>query len=164
MKELILTLLFILSLKPMYSQDCEVKKDPITNDTIISFTKKNVHYECKQKTTSLEILFTYKGKYSNIISKDSQISLKLENNTIISKTIIADVVPEDLKINNLNFTNYTLKINLSKEDIERLASSPVTFIRYPNPEGGSLDLEIKGLAKSNGKHILLGATCVLEHL
>mgnify|MGYP000978742328 CR=1 FL=1 len=68
------------------------------------------------------------------------------------------------KINNLNFTNYTLKINLSREDIERLASSPVTFIRYPNPEGGSLDLEIKGLAKSTGKHILVGATCVLEHL
>lgn len=100
----------------------------------------------------------------SIIRKESQISFKLENNTIIAKTIFADAVPVDFEIGNINFTHYTLKINLSKEDIEKLAGSTVTLIRYPDPEGGSLDFEIKGLAKSTGKHILLGATCVLEHL
>lgn len=68
MKQLILTLLLISSLKPCYSQECEYKKDPITNDTMISFTKKYVHYECKQKTAFLEILFAYKGKYSKYYS------------------------------------------------------------------------------------------------
>jgi hypothetical protein len=167
MKQFILFLTCFFSLNSIYSQDCEVKKDPFSNEEVVSydFKKKVVCYESKQGTITLEMLFVYSGDLKIIVPQGSELSFKLENGDIIQQSTIIDASPKtDITSNAVIYTNYTYKIMLTKAEIEKLAGSKVILIRYPDAKGGVMDYEIKGFGKFFSKQLLKGASCIKEHL
>lgn len=166
MKNVLLFLLCFLIFTSVYSQKCEVSKDPFTNETVVSydFHKKTVYYELKQGAATLEILFAYSGGLKSIIPQGSEIMFKTDKGDIVKQVTLLDSYPKTTVTTQAVYSNYSLKIALSKEDLQKLAASKLDVIRYPDPKGGQTDYDVKGMGKITANQIYKGATCLLGNL
>ena len=165
MKKAFLLLAGIFSFQFLLAQDCEVRKDPFTNEEVIGYHwGKSLKYEMKSGETTLEIEFTYSGNLKVTIPEGSEILFKMENGAIIKKATIAESFPKSYVSGQAVYTNYPMKVLLNEEDIIALAGSKVEVIRYPDGKGGSNDWDIKGLGKLFSRNMKNGADCIRQHL
>ena len=167
----IIFLAFIFATFTSYSQDCEVKNDPITGEKTCIFNYKNgsLKYEYKVGgVINFLLTFDYSGEQNFAMPKGSEVIIKLENDSIIRLYSIVEAMPQTKVFATQNsagvMTYYTFAFELTADQIKTLASSNVVFYRYPSVSGGTNDYEVKGLGKIFAKKITKGAQCILENL
>lgn len=162
----IATLLF-LSTATLFAQKCEVKEDPISGERLLQFSNvyKTLRFENKgTELTDFYTTFSYGGEHNTRIDKGAEIFFKLKNGEILKLTSLKEASPKTQLVGQSIITNYTFAFQLSKEEIQTLASDKITFVRYPSTDGGTLDLDVKGLGKIYINKITKGAKCFAENL
>jgi len=164
-------LAFIFATLSSFSQECEVKNDPITGEKTCIFSNKagTLKYEYKVGgVINFFTTFNYSGEQNFAMPKGSEIIIKLENDSIIRLYSIVEAMPQTRVVANQYgasvYTYYTFAFELTAEQVKTLASSDVVFMRYPAISGGSNDYEVKGFGKIFAKKITKGAQCILENL
>lgn len=168
-KSYLLAIFFIILINCSYSQKCSISRDPITNEAIASFNYKErkVYFEHKKGILSLEMMFTYSGELNVVIPKGSELFYKLENGEIIKLITVNNAVPNSQIIANQNsatvLTFYSYIMQITKQDLNKLANSKVVLIRFPNGKDGQQDFILKGRWKKISGAILKGAVCMLSN-
>src|SRR5690606_38117405 len=110
---------------PRFSQKCEVAKDPITGEKMITANYKDrwVYLESKKDQTKFSLLWWFSGALNETVPKGSEVIFKLENDEIIKLTTVTDADPK----RNANqvgvFTAYTYEFILDKAVLNKFASS-----------------------------------------
>lgn len=164
----LITLCLLLSTSFIYGQKCEIKADPITGEQTIQFKNKYQTLRFENKGTELTDFYTtfsYRGEQNVTVLKGSEVVFKLKNGKIITLTSIADATPQTRLISETTIvSNYTYAFKITKEQINDLASDKIDFIRYPSMDGGTVDLDVKGLGKIYASKITKGAQCMSENL
>ena len=130
-----------------FSQKCKVTKDEFSGETVASFDFKDrmVYFECKGATVRLELTFDYSGELNVMVPLGSDLLFKLENGSKINKKTTVDASPKTKVVASAFIqTDYTYIVELSKEEVEKMATAKVTMCRYPDTKGGYLDIPIKG--------------------
>jgi hypothetical protein len=165
----LLLCLLALSFNNGFSQKCKVGADPITNEKVASFdfSSRTVFYEYKSGVIHLEMKFTYSGSYKVIVPKETEMIFKLENGEIIKLATISDAPPKTrataTQYSAYINTDYSYLVELTKDQVTKLATSKVILIRYPDTQGGSLDYTPKGLGKIYTNVLFKGANCIREN-
>ena len=167
--DLLLTAILLLGFCNLYSQKCKVEPDPFTKENVVSFNfmSKIIYFEMKGGVVHMEIKATYNGSLKVIVPQGSEVMLKLDNDQIIKLTTSADAVP----ITRATATQYSASMNtdysyvmeVSKEDIKKLAESKANLIRYPDTKGGSTDIKLSGFNGKLANEIKKGAECISSH-
>ncbi|RXQ87176.1 hypothetical protein EO244_16675 [Ancylomarina salipaludis] len=167
MKTIIISLIVLaLSSISAYSQKCEISKDPFTNEQIVTFNfnKRTILYELKNDTVRFEMKFRYKGEKNVLMAKGASLLYKLENEKSIKLKSVNDSYPNSYVYANQVGTAYSLVFNVPREDLEEIANSIITVMRFPDTNGGYVDLVSKGSGKRTFKIIKKGAQCMLDNL
>jgi hypothetical protein len=164
---LILSLIYLSS----YAQKCEVKADPITGVKSIQFINKQNTLRFENKETNLTdfyVTFSYTGEQNITMAKGSQVIFKLKNDKIITFESVKETVPQTRVSTSSSSvyvsTFYTFAFQLTKDEINTLASDKIVLMRYPSIDGGQLDYVVKGLGKVFASKITKGAACMSENL
>jgi len=161
--------LLLMNFTTLNAQKCKVGKDPITNESVVTFDygSRAVYFEYKGSTIHLEMRFNYNGVYKVIVPKGTELIFKLENGEIIKLPTITDTPPKtDAATSSSSmyiYTNYCYQMELTKEQVTKLADSKVILLRYPDGQGGTLDYTPKGLGKILTNAINKGANCIKEN-
>jgi hypothetical protein len=163
--------LLLLSFTTVYSQKCKVGADPFTGEKVVSFdfSSRVIYYEYKAGITHLEMVFNYNGVLKVIVPKGTELLFKLENGEILKLVTIADAPPKTARANQSQYystsftSDYSYVMEVSKEDVGKLAASKVVLIRYPDTQGGTLDYSPKGLGKKLADVLFKGANCLKEN-
>ena len=165
MKHFILVILLITSLSS-YSQNCEGKKDEFTGKEIIEydFGKKAVKFRIEDDKIYLEMRFNYRGEQNVVMPVGTEYFIKLKNDEVLNLKTVNEAPPTSTVSGTVILTLYTYEFVLTKNQLNQLASSEADKIRYPNPEGGFLDFELKGFNKRIRKHLSKGSECMLSQL
>jgi hypothetical protein len=185
MKNLTIILLIFISIKA-YSQKCKTDKDPFTNEVITSFDfdYKTIYFEIKNDTIRFDIKFNYWGERKHVFGEDSEILIKLEDNSTISLKTIKKAKPKIESITSSSngpffpgfgsginrtssekFTAYSFTFLLNKTELNRLAESKIEIIRIPDTdEGEHVDLKAEGRTKKKIKAIKKGAICMIKKI
>jgi hypothetical protein len=165
MKKLLILLLFLFTVKG-YAQKCEVKKDPFNGNEVIEydFGKKAVKFRIEDEKIYLEMRFSYRGELNVNVPKGTDFHIKLEDETVLNLKVNADAPPLSRIVGDYIVTLYMYEFEISKEELAQLAASDAEMIRYPDPNGGSLDFKLTGGNRRIKKHLLAGSSCILENL
>ncbi len=166
-----LVLMVLLASLNVYSQKCEIKKDPISGKKTCVFqdNKKTLRYVYMfDEEVDFFTTFVYRDEQNVAIPKNSEIIFKLENDSIVKLYSVVDAMPQT-KVTANQFgasisTTYTFAFKLKKDQIRTLASSKITFVRYPAIDGGYVDLDIKGFGKIYANKVTKGAICINDNL
>jgi hypothetical protein len=166
MKHAFIFLMSFMVISSLFSQKCEEKKDPFTGDKLVSYDyrSRTIYYELKQGSIFFEMTFGYPGDYKITVAKGSELSFKFENGDMLKLSSVADSYPKTNVSGTTIYTNYTYRMELSKNDLLKLAESKVSLIRYPDANGSMMDWELKGLYKIYTKYMMNGAACIKEHV
>lgn len=167
MRNLLLSLSFACLISTAYGQKCESKPDPITGEKVISFINKHKTLRFENKGTELTDFYTtfnYIGEQNVIIEKGSEVTFKLKNGKVLELESIHDTPPKSLVYAGQIVSTYTFAFQLTKQELETLASDKIEFMRYPSPNGGTLDYDVKGLGKIFPAKITKGAECLVSQL
>lgn len=163
----LLVLIFIFgNLSSVFSQKCEVIKDPITGEKLIvvNYRDKWIYMENKGDVTRLQIVYTYFGDVTVVSEKGSELIIKLENDEIIKLTTSTDAMPKRQLAQGVVYTNYTYETNLDKATLAKLAASVPMLIRLPDLQTGERDITEKwSQGKKYFKAINTGATYILAN-
>lgn len=154
-----------------YSQKCKTEKDPITGVKTSTFMNKyqTLKYIYKGgEDIEFYTTFNYTGEQNSKFGIGSEVIIKLKDGSILNLHSVKDAMPQSkVRANQYGatvYTQYTFAFILDKEQINLLANSKVSFIRYPAADGGYTDIDIKGFGKIYAKKITKGAECMLENL
>jgi len=61
------------------------------------------------------------------------------------------------------YSDYSYLMELTKEEVFKIATSKVILVRYPDTQGGTLDYTPKGLGKIITNALFKGANCLKEN-
>lgn len=100
------------------------------------------------------------------VPKGSEVLLKLENGEVIelktindSKSTVASMTMSES--DNLVYSTYFLKMEVTPEHLQKMAAYKVTDLRYPDLHGGSRSLSDKELRNKWQRLIMDGSKCML---
>lgn len=144
------------------SQKCKLQKDEFTGEKIIeySFGGKLVKFRTEAKKIYLEMRFQYNGEQNIIVPSKTELFIKLKNKQVIKLLTNKESPPTSTILASRITTLYTYEFQLSQDQLKALAEFDMDKIRYPNPEGGTLEFK-SSLIK---KHLSKGSLCLLENL
>ena len=120
-----------------------------------------LYFEHKGETTTFGFQISYGGELNVIIPKGTEVLFKLKNGETLTLTTMNDAAPISQASPYGVVTFYTYIMELTGENVNRLAKMEVSDIRYPDGKGGFLDYE----ANRKWRRIIMeGAECMSEHL
>ncbi|MGH1339410.1 MAG: hypothetical protein ACRBFS_25040 [Aureispira sp.] len=117
---------------------CSVEKDQTSGERIFKSSYRNGDLKIEQKEGEIIKLFwtiNYSGQQSVAFEKGAKFVLKLADDNIIICKTINEAFPELLLGTYTDFTRYSFILEVKKEQLAQLASSPIVFSRTPNPVG-----------------------------
>jgi hypothetical protein len=168
-KLLLLAIIIIASNFPCFSQKCEVSKDPITGEKLITANYKDrwVYLESKNDQIKFSLMWWFSGALNETVPKGSEVIFKLENGEIIKLNTVSDADPK----RNANqvgvFSAYTYEFIIDKAQLNKFASSKSVLIRLPDVKSGSSDMTGKdqfgNLSKDYFKAIQKGSKHILTN-
>ncbi|MEO8149476.1 MAG: hypothetical protein ABI723_17685 [Bacteroidia bacterium] len=159
---LLCTLLFIIgSLTKGFSQKCEVTKDPISGEKLITVNYKDrwVYMENKGEQTKLSVVKGYAGELNVSAPSGSEFIIKLDNDEVIKLTTSANADPNSYASQGSVYSNYTFETILDKATLAKLAAHPPVLIRVPDLKSGERDM----VEKKYFKAINVGAAYILAN-
>ncbi|MES2679686.1 MAG: hypothetical protein V4635_07370 [Bacteroidota bacterium] len=158
--------LVLLSSGTLFSQKCEVAKDPFTSErTVVSnYGDKIVYFENKAGKLKMEMVFTYAGGIDVTMAKGAEVLYKLENEQTVKLVSVNESLPKRIitQASTQLTTNYSYVFDITVDDLKKFAASKVVFIRFPDTKGGTSDFEGKN-GKGLVKAIMKGAECMVEN-
>lgn len=160
-----LTFLF-LHFNAAQAQKCEVIKDPITGEKMITanYRDKWVYMENKGDLTNIQIVYTYFGDVTKISPKGSELIFKLDNDEIIKCTTSTDAESKRQLAQGIVYSNYTFETVLDKATVTKLAAHAPMLIRLPDMQTGERDITEKwSQGKKYFKAINTGAAFILAN-
>ncbi len=106
----------------------------------------------------LGMLIQLNGNVRDIITPENTIIFKLENGEIISVNASQDYVPTAQATEYGIVSIYSVRYNISKEDLKKIASSPISYIRI------SIGLQTydENIVSKKGKSFQDQANCILQ--
>jgi hypothetical protein len=154
-------LLLFVSTTAGFSQKCQVTKDPITGEKLITVVYQDrwVYMENKGEETKLSVVKGYLGELNIAAPVGSEFIIKLDNDEIIPLTTTAIATPNSYVSQGVVYTNYTYETILDKETLGKLAAHVPVLIRVPDLKSGERDLVIKKYFKA----INVGAKYILAN-
>ena len=165
MKNYLVLLLIIFTVEG-YAQKCETKKDPFTGEEVVEydFGKKVVKFRTENEKIYLEMKFQYYGEQNVMISKGTDFFIKLKNEEVLKLKTTTNAAPMSRIAGSYIMTLYTYQFEISKKELTQLVNSEATMIRYPNPNGETLDFKLTGGNARIKKHLSKGSSCIFDNL
>lgn len=162
---LIQTLILIFAVSAASGQ-CKVEADAFTGKKTVHFSFRNetLVFSLVDEKPSIQIKFNYSGEYNSIEKAGSEMMVKTDGGEVMTFKTIKDAPPVTTVNGYSILSQYTYLFAPTKEDLEKIAGSKLTNMRYPDGKGGHADLEFKGGAKKWGKAMVEGAQCLLENM
>jgi hypothetical protein len=167
MKKIITLVLLLCFNIVAIAQKCKESVDPITNEKKIEFEFVSIaglyfKYEITNGKAILNKEFTYTGALNVNAPAGLEVFFKLENGDVLKLKSTKESAPKMYASAYGVTTGYHFALALSKEDLNKLAASPVTLIRIPKiSEEGFYDLNEKHVVvKKNKKPLQKGAACI----
>lgn len=149
-----------------YSQKCKFdyqKKDEITGEETKGSTfdvkrgwKLGLNKNGDQY--SIGMLIQFDGNLRDIITPENTIIFKLENGEIITVNANQNYIPTAQATGYGIVSMYNARYNISKDDLKKIASSPLTYIRV----GIGLQTYDESIAVKKGKSFQEQANCILQ--
>ena len=141
---------------------CKNEKDPITGEKLIQydFSKKAIYFDYKNDTIHFELRMNYPGTVKVAFEKGAKLYLKLKNDEVIELTSYAPSYPRSQASQHGVYSGFQFRFVISKETLEKMANEKVDLIRYPDPNGGHLDIK----PKRNRRKLMKGAECILSNM
>jgi len=162
----LLTVVVIFISTTAYSQKCKYdyqKKDEITGEETKGSTfdvKRGWKLGLNKNGNQyfLGMLIQLNGNVRDIITPENTIIFKLENGEIISVNASQDYVPTAQATEYGIVSIYSVRYNISKEDLKKIASSPISYIRI------SIGLQTydENIVSKKGKSFQDQANCILQ--
>lgn len=95
--------------------------------------------------------------------------LNLESGEIVKLTTLSDTPPKtNVSANQFGatvYTNYSYMFELKEDDLKKMSTSPIVFVRYPDTAGGTSDFTVEQKAtKKFYKKVVEGAICIQSNL
>jgi hypothetical protein len=172
MKNLILLIAASLLTFNSFAQKCKEVIDPITKEKKYEFISKdkyasmgnlwgNVTYEKNGSEITLIKPILYTGGMSIIAPSGMEISFILKDGKVLTLKTKGEVSPSLISFGVI-YSSYNFTFILTKDDLAKLALSPVVFMRVPKiSSAGHSDLDKKDLNISkSSKAIMKGAECM----
>ncbi|MBK7970691.1 MAG: hypothetical protein IPK08_18190 [Bacteroidetes bacterium] len=164
MKNTVIILFYLLTfgfVSIAYSQKCEVTKDPITGDKVITANYKDrwVYMENKGENTKLAIVKGYVGELNISSPVGDEFIIKLDNDEVLNLKTSAVAAPNSYISQGVVYTNYTFETILDKATVAKLAAHAPIFIRFPDLKSGDRDW----IDKKYYKAINVGAKFIMEN-
>jgi hypothetical protein len=159
---IIYLVLFCGLIKVISAQKCEVKKDAITGEKVITvnYDDRWVYMESKNGTISLQLSFNYSGQMNTSIPKGTEVSVKLKNDEVLKLITSTETLPKRLPFG----TRYTYEFTLDKETVSKFAASPPVFIRLVDLKAGNYEITPDDYTgKKSLKVIEKGSKFILEN-
>ena len=165
-KVLAVTVVFILMSAQAYSQKCKYdyqKKDEITGEETkgntfdvkrgwkLGLNKNGNHY-------FFGMLIYINGNVRDIVTPENTIIFKLENGEIITVNANQDYVPTAQATEYGIVSMYNVRYNISKDDLKKIAYSPLTYIRA----GIGMQTYDENIATKKGKSFQDQTICILQ--
>lgn len=151
-------------------QECQKGPDPFTNEPVVSYEWKSggirtLFFESRNGKNTMEVRFGEVGAIEYMIPKGSEVFVKLENQEVIKMTTVLDsksgVSSTTLDAdNNVTFSMYYLKMEITNEQLKQLAKFKVTNIQIPDLHGGVQTLGTKELRNKFERFLFEGAKCL----
>ncbi|MBK8873329.1 MAG: hypothetical protein IPN13_05160 [Bacteroidetes bacterium] len=140
---------------------CEVTKDPITGDKVITANYKDrwVYMENKGENTKLAIVKGYVGELNISSPVGDEFIIKLDNDEVLNLKTSAVAAPNSYISQGVVYTNYTFETILDKATVAKLAAHAPIFIRFPDLKSGDRDW----IDKKYYKAINVGAKFIMEN-
>lgn len=169
-KTIFIILIHLLSLKSLLSQECKNQVDPFTNESMSTFDYspyniKYLHIEVKNDKRIMEFRAVENGAVAYTIPKGSEVLIKLENGDIVRLHTFSEasstVGASGASGFTTTYSEYYLKMEITVEQLQKLASFKITDLRYPNLHGGNTDDKASDLRKGFRKSFMKGAKCIL---
>jgi hypothetical protein len=162
-------LFLLLSLQYAFTQKgkCNLQPDPFNEKITRSYiwpsvNEKFLYLGLIDETVRVELYNEYYGSFIKTIPKGSEVLLKLENGEIIKSSLIEDSSPITVGTDVSSTSRYFYVIELNRDIISKILTSPIVLIRYPSPAGGTEDFGAKDVHKKYLKAISSGVTCILS--
>ena len=143
------------------AQKCEVSKDPISGEKLITvnYRERWVYMENKGVQTRLSVVKGYLGEVNVSAPIGSEFIIKLDNGEIIKLTTTAIAAPNSYVSQGVVYTNFTYEVTIDKDILTKLAAHLPVLIRVPDIKTGDRDM----VEKKYFKAINTGANYILEH-
>lgn len=165
-----LLVLFSISVIDVNAQKCQVKEDPFTNEKVVSFNWKRgvVFYEHKSDEIKFGVKCNYNGEQNVTLEKGQKIFFKLANGETLELLTCVDATPESQIVSSQYsaavYTSYTFIFCLTKEELNKFATSKMTAFRYPDTNGEYLDIILKGKKNKYARAVQEGGQCIQSNL
>nr|WP_294859005.1 hypothetical protein [uncultured Fluviicola sp.] len=171
MKKILFVLLInLLVSESLMSQECKNQTDPFTNEPLLEFDYspyniRYLHIEIKNDKRIMEFRAVENTAVIYTIPKGAEVLMKLENGDIIRLYTLNETSSTVGTANAsgfaMTYSEYYLKMEITVEQLQKLASFKITNLRYPNLHGGNTDDEADDLRKGFRKSFMQGAKCIL---
>lgn len=138
-------LCLLLSSAALHAQkiDCKTEKDPITGATTYkSIPARSAGFKLEAKEGENIQCFwpiNYRGQQHVAFKKGAEFIFKLENGEIVTLKTINEPKPQTLVGSYQVVSKYDFVLEMTKEQVAKLASSPIVFSRTPTPTGEQRD-------------------------
>lgn len=172
MKNFASSLILFLTFHAAFGQQCNKKIDSFSNEEITTFEWKrggirNLYFESTKGTIIFEFRGTEMGAVEQTIPKGAEVLIKLENNEIIKLTSLNDARSAVQSItlsdsDNMTFSQYYLRMEITPEHLQKLAKFRLTDLRYPDLHGSSRSLDDEQLGNKWQRLVMDGAKCILN--
>ena len=149
------------------AQKCVDQADPITGERTVEFknNQETLRYKYEGgEEVEVYMTFIYADEQNTTMPEGSEVAIKLKDDTVVMLKSAREAMPKT-KVTANQYgatvtTSYTLEFVIDKATTTTLASDKISFIRYPALDGGTIDLDIKGLGKIYAGKITKGAECI----
>lgn len=151
---------------------CKSNIDPITGKNTSTFINyyEDVKYEKidNSDAINLSLRFKYSGEHNVKITENTPVIIKLKDGAIVTLNTYKAAVPKTQVYASQTTasvsTFYTFFFQLNSKELSLLANSKVDLIRYPSPEGGTIDFKSYNMITGSFKKaITKGANCILQN-
>ncbi|MBL7903346.1 MAG: hypothetical protein JNK73_15210 [Bacteroidia bacterium] len=173
MKKTLLISAFCLYSISTNAQKCVENLDPVSNKKQVIFDDENKFYstrfELKEGRLLLTKPFYYIGDVSVKVPTGTEFIFKLENGELITLKTITETIGKgsvDQTVVGGIITTFNFTFELTKEQVNKFAASPIIFIRRPKvSEGGTEDLDKKDRhVKKSKDSMQKGAACIITYM
>lgn len=172
MKKLFLSLILFLAAGAIEcsAQKCKAGEDPITGEPVVSFdfNYRAVYFEYRKQAILMEFKMEYIGSMKVSLPAGTEVIFKLENGEILKLKTKSEAIPKSMASSNQYsvcvYSSYSFPFELTKEELNRFATSKIVLIRYPDTQGGTLDFIPKGFSKKIVDVLYKGAKCIHEKI
>jgi len=159
-----LVILFFVGITNINAQKCTSEKDPITGETtkkadavaIFDWEKGvSVTFNKVSEEYYIDVVIGIAGYSGDILTSDDEFIIKLADGKIITFKTKENVNPILMPYAR---SSYTCKFSVSKEELQNMAKSNLTFIRF-SISNKTFDLTP---SEKDKKRIVKAATCILQ--